>query len=371
MLRLLAPVLCVLSLAGRPLPSFDINLDLAPELRFKAVLTTYNATIWAFYQKLFVEQPEVQKFVHDLVKKRGPENAEMQAEIQGVANVMAMSVEAAGALQLLYELQTLMVPIENVTSPYPIFPWRGPGCTGIIAMDKTGAVRHARNMDFSPKFLMQNLTYQARFLRNGTEVFRAQMIAAYSCIVTGMRMGTNGFTIETNTRYTSHVGGNQEMFHHLLVDKRDLNGWTLRKVLETSADYEAALTAVSVTPLVATQYVIMSGNRKGNIVSRDPNGVANLMTLGQPNFECRSDYIIVTNFDYFFHDFREYFDYTGEIGHPRRIEAQKLLNASSDLTQDVLFHTISAKGVFATDTIFQAIMSVELNLWNVSLPNLD
>jgi len=361
----------VLCTASRPLPSFDINLDAAPEVRFKAVLTTYNATIWSFYQKIFVEQPEVQKFVHDLVKKRGPENAEMQGEVQGVATVTGMSIDAAAAVQLLYELQTLMVPIENVTSPFPTMPWRGPGCTGIVAVDKAGVVHHARDMDFSPKYFMQNLTYEARFLRNGTEVFRAQMIAAYACIVTGMRMGTNGFTIETNTRYTSHIGGNEEMFHHLLVDKRDLNGWTMRKVLETATSYEEALTAVSQTPLVATQYVIMSGNKKGNIVARDPSGVAQLLTLGQHNFQCRDDYIIVTNFDYFFHDIREYFDYTGEIGHPRRIQAQKLLNASLDLNKDVLFNTISAKGVFATDTIFQAIMSVELNLWNVSLPDLD
>lgn len=364
-------VLCAVSLAARPVPSFDINLDLAPQLRFKAVLTTYNATIWEFYQKVFVEQPEVQKFVHDLVQKRGPENAEMQAEIQGVSTITGLSLEAAAAVQMLYELQTLMVPISNITSEYPIMPWRGPGCTGIIAVDKSGVVRHGRNLDFSPKYLMQNLTYQARFLRNGTELFRAQMVAAYSCVVTGMRMGPNGFTVETNTRYTSRVQGNQEMFHHLLVDKRDLNGWTMRKVLETSTNFESALAAVSTTPLVATQYVIISGNKKGNIVARDPNGTAYLMTLGQPNFECRSDYIIITNFDFFYHDIREYFDYTGEIGRPRRIEAQKLLNASSDLNQDMLFRTLSAKGVFAIDTIFQAVMSVELNLWNVTLPDLN
>lgn len=352
--------------SSRPLASFDINLDDPPQVRFKAVLTTYNATIWQFYQKVFVEQPEVQKIVRDMVKKRGPENAEMQAEIEGAAAITKMDVDALSAVQLLYELQTLMVPIVN--SSYD-WPWRGPGCTGILAVDKSGVVRHARDMDFSPKYLMQNLTYQARFLKGGNELFRAQMIAAYSCIVTGMKMGTNGFTMETNTRYPSHPGGNEEMMHHLLVDRRDLNGWTMRKVLETANSYEEAFSMASTTPMVATQYVIMSGYKKGNILARDPNGTAYLMTLGQHNFECRDDYIIVTNFDYFFHDFREYLDYTGVVGRPRRVEAQKLLNASSDLNATVLFNTISAKGVFATDTIFQAMMSVELNLWNVSLPD--
>jgi len=258
-----------------------------------------------------------------------------------------------------------MIPIENIT-----LPWRGPGCTGIIAVDKTGVVYHARDMDFSPKEFMQNLTYEGRFLKGGQELFRAQMIAAYSCVVTGIRFGSNGFAIETNTRYTGHVGGNEEMLHRLLKERRPLNGWTARKMLETVSDYDTALQSYRTTPLVATQYVILSGNKKGSILARDPNGTAYELTIGKHNFECRDDYIIITNFDYFFHDIREYFDPTGKVGEPRRIAAQRLLNASSNLSPDALFNIISAEGVFATDTIFQAIISVEKNLWNISLPAL-
>lgn len=38
--------------------------------------------------------------------------------------------------------------------------------------------------------------------------------------------------------------------------------------------------------------------------------------------------------------------------------------------REVLFSTINAEGVIA-DTVFQAIMSVEKDLWNVSKPDLD
>ena len=67
---------------------------------------------------------------------------------------------------------------------------------------------------------------------------------------------------------------------------------------------------------------------------------------------------------------REWFDPTGSkgIGHPRRIEAQKLLNGTSELTPEFLFSVIDAPGVFA-DTIFQAVMNVETGLWNVSQPS--
>jgi hypothetical protein len=79
---------------------------------------------------------------------------------------------------------------------------------------------------------------------------------------------------------------------------------------------------------------------------------------------CRS------NFDFFFHDIREMFDPTGgEIGHPRRVVAQQFLNASAVLTPAILFEAINTHGVIA-DTVFQAIINVELNVWNVSQPDL-
>jgi hypothetical protein len=98
--------------------------------------------------------------------------------------------------------------------------------------------------------------------------------------------------------------------------------------------------------------------------------VAHVQTLGQPNFNERDDYIIITNFDFFFHDVREYFDPTGgQVGYPRRVAAQKYLNSSEILTPEVLFDTINHKGVIA-DTIFQAIINVEKGIWNVSMPDL-
>ena len=101
------------------------------------------------------------------------------------------------------------------------------------------------------------------------------------------------------------------MFKNLLVERRLLNGWTLRKVLENNADYESAVSAVASAPYVSTEYAIMSGVKKGVIMSKDPDRVAYTQTLGQRNFDERDDYIIMTNFDFFFHDFREYFDPTG------------------------------------------------------------
>ena len=76
--------------------------------------------------------------------------------------------------------------------------------------------------------------------------------------------------------------------------------------------------------------------------------------------------------DFFFHDIREKFDPTGGGGFKkptRREAAQKILNSSSHLTPQILFDTINAEYVLA-DTIFQAIINVQLGIWNISQPDL-
>ena len=79
------------------------------------------------------------------------------------------------------------------------------------------------------------------------------------------------------------------------------------------------------------RYAIVSGVKKGAILSRNPDGVAYTQTLGGPNFHQPPEYVIITNWDFFFHDIRELFDPTGGKAFPapsRRVAAQTILNAT-------------------------------------------
>jgi hypothetical protein len=361
----LALTYSVTAQSGKPVPAFDIDLDKAPDQRFNEVVGHFNSSIQAFYHK-FLNNGALKVLLFGLAKKRGPENDELMGEVHGIARETNLPVYGLHAIQMLYEIQTVMVPIWNIT-----LPWSGPGCAGIIGLNKEdGMVYHARNQDFSPAPYMQSLTYTATFKKSGQELFKAQMIAGYALPLTGLKKGSNGFSMETNTRYLDHHGGNKEWIHNLLTEKRPLNSWTVRKILEEQPDFESAVKAAKEQPLIATQYLIMSGVKKGTIIARNPDNVARQLILGQPNYHCRDDYIIVTNFDYWYHDIREYFDPTSQLGlgHSRRTAAQKILNSSTALTQDVMWKTISDMGVEATDTIFQAVINVETGMWNVTLP---
>ena len=146
--------------------------------------------------------------------------------------------------------------------------------------------------------LFGSLVFTGIFTKGGQELFRAEMVAGYVSILTGYRRGQDGFAIERNTRYADHVDGNEEMLHHLLGG-RTLNGWSLRKILEEESTYDGALARVKTVPFVSTEYNILSGVRKGHIVSRNPDAVAFLQTLGAPNFDEPPEYILITNFDFF------------------------------------------------------------------------
>lgn len=379
----LIAALCCSTAAGRQaVPEFEINLDLDPRVRFAPILSKFNSSVWDFYSSKFENDKILTDVLYELVDKRGPEPAELQAEVEGLAELSKLPVKFVQGVQMLYELQTLMVPIVNFTGKavdsLPVgwealsrIGWSGPGCTGIIARCADGTVYHARNLDFAPVPSFKPLVYTAIFTKGGKEVFRSQMVAGYQSLVTGLRAGPDGFSIERNTRYTSHEGGNEEMLKNLLGG-RPVNGWSLRKIMEEHADYDSAIKAITTVPYASTEYAIVSGVQKGQIISRAPEETVHVQTLDAKNFEQRSDYIIITNFDFFWGDVRAYFDPTGgKIDRPRRIEAQKVLNATevNHLTPEILFETINAPGVLA-DTIFQAVINVEKNLWNVSIPDL-
>jgi len=353
---------------GRPVPLFTIDLDVAPERRFEEVIRHFNASIQRVFRVL--NHAPVRLALRELSAKRGPEDRELMGEIAGIATATGLPEYGIHFMQMVYELNSVMVPIVNITPPLPFL--QGPlGCTGILIRRADGVVYQGRNLDFAHANYLQDLVYTGIFTKGSGEVFRAQMLAAYSMPVTALKRGPNGFSWQVNTRFLDHTGGNLQLLRNLFSERRRLNGWTVRKVLEDARDYEEAVATLSTAKLVSTMYNVIGGVRKGAILARDPDGLARKLTLGDHNFQCREDYIIVTNFDYYFHDVREWFDPTGGggIGHPRRIAAQRILNASDSLTPQLLFETLSDFHVQARDTIFRAVMSVEDDVWNTSLPD--
>jgi len=224
----------VYALDGRPVlpvPEFHINLDVAPEERFKEVIQHFEATLYDFYAKNVKDSAILKDIIDQIVAHRGEEVPELAAEIRGIAKYSKIPINFIKVAQLLYELQTVMIPFENIT-----WPWGQTtqllggdfkvGCTGVIARSADdGTVTHARNMDFSFAKWMANMTYNAIFSKGGQELYTAHMIAGYSAIATGIRRGKNGYTFEVNTRYPPKEWNIDSLWKHLFEEKRTTSGW--------------------------------------------------------------------------------------------------------------------------------------------------
>jgi hypothetical protein len=268
-------------------------------------------------------------------------------------------------------MQSLQAEIMNAIPKF--------GCTGIIARDENdGTVWHARNLDFSFSHWVQNLTYNARFMKKGKEVFIGQMTFPYQMISTGMRRGDNGYTFAYHSRYFENQWDPvRDMIDHLYKNKRKPTGWSARKIMEHVDNYEDAVKAFSKRKLSSREYNILSGVKKGTVIAREPDSVDYTMELGKdkdclPPLDCSDTddrYLLMTNFDWTKHDLKEYLKEPRVMYLTRRIKAQKLLNESQVITPQLLESVINDGDVMESNTLFQALMNVEKDMYNTSLPH--
>lgn len=104
---------------------YVIDLDSPPEARYSEIIhdssNGFNSTVWKFYNEYFANDKVLTDLLYDIIDKRGEESsAEMHAEIQGLAQMSGLPFKFVHVVQLLYELQTLMVPVVNFTQlPLP------------------------------------------------------------------------------------------------------------------------------------------------------------------------------------------------------------------------------------------------------------
>ena len=333
-------------------PQFTVDLDAPPEQRFVGIISHFNSSLQTVYNDLITDDLLVLSSA--ISQKRGPElDPEQMREIAGLAKLTGFPFHLVHTVQMLYELQTLMFPILNLTSLF--------GCTGILAR-YNNSVLHARNMDFMFAKYLSKLVYNAVFTKKGAVLYESQMIALYGAPITGMRRGSNAFGFEINSRFADHIGGNVELFKNLFYLKRPLSYWIRRKLFEQIDNYDTVVQRLSDTPFAAPEYIVLSGNNKGVILARNPATLAYKIELAKKR------YIIVTNFDYIYNDVREWFDPTSVNGiGNRRVAATKILDKHA-ITPHLLLAVLNDPGVMAKDTIFQALINVKHHSYQAFLP---
>lgn len=364
---------------ARPVPTFEINLDDPPADRFIQVAHRFKKQFYKFFNE-FGNNSGALAMAQGSSMMRHAEDPELQAEVEGVAKAIGLPAYYIQQQQLAFPLQEMKGPffsylhkmnlslpsdetmLKTASSPQFLKMFPSFGCTGIIARDENdGTVWHARNLDLGFQHWIQNLTYNAIFKKGGKEIFTGQMIFPLQQIGTGMRRGPNGYSYEFNARYGDTAMDSKTLMTNLYHERRKPGGWIARKILENTDNYEDAVKAFSNTPIPGREYAIISGVKNGVILAREPDSVAYTMDLG------KNRYILMTNFDYLYNDPKEWFMWEKEVS--RRERAQRILNESKVITPALLQEVITDEQVQIGATVFQAMMSVQHNTYNTTLPH--
>jgi hypothetical protein len=306
-------------------------------------------------------------------------------EIQGIAEITGIPAAFIQAFQVTPEVQSLKGPMmfyfqsrgmalptdKEVMQGAPNFLKyffnQGVGCTGIIARDgRDGSVYHARNFDFTYTNYTQPLVYNAIFTRAGKEVFTAQMVAPFQGVITGIKKGPDGFSYAIHTRFTneSYKSMADDTFGHPFfgLDLPPLT-WIGRKTMEEAQNYNDAVETFSTVPLPAPTISVVSGVRKGVILTRAPDRLVRRLDLGNNPF------IVGTNYDS--DELEAWLDDTAAIGSSnisRRLNAENMLKGHKVVTPELLQTVLSDERVMATTTVFQAIINIEKGIYNSTLP---
>jgi len=268
MLTFFLPVLMVA--AERPqlktVPKFVIDLDVAPQERWKEVVAYYRDSgyLEALYKP---DSPLFKKGVHHFVQREFLQAAaplfdeEYLGEVDGwikYGNNSFMTRERVMEFNMLYEAN------------YPSF------CSGLLAAKPDGTVVHGRNLDWWLTLTVRGkqvgwpeLTADITMLKGGKPFMNSIHWPTQLSLATAMRYG--GWTFEQNTRRPKRDAG--ENLAALRQGGR-LFGLEARRIMERVPDYETAVETLWNTSWAAPQYFIVSGPKpyQGVVLSVDRLG---------------------------------------------------------------------------------------------------
>ena len=256
-------------------PQFKIDLDLAPEERFKESTAYFKEPIFTVIDLYLQYIPDA---IIDMFALLEPVDAfkqkEHYKEMQGIQEVLEIDMDEVMLLNYLYELQAF--------------------CTSIVARQADGTIIHGRNLDFSFSDEMRNITYIGNYYKDGVHLFDAVMFAADIGIYTGVRPGA--FSISENDRQGKVTIDAILANIKMMFEGQDEISWITRQALTNCNNFECALNHFVSAPIIATGYLTMAGIKpyEGAIISRDKFGAAHIDMLSNKTW-----YLAQTNDDHF------------------------------------------------------------------------
>lgn len=257
-----------------PPPIFKIDLDLPPQERFKEVVLAKYDEIHTLVKILFSQFP-VPEFLFRAVgfyEELVYQHHECYEELKGLAKYTDLSFGEVFLVNFVYEILA--------------------SCTSIVTIDKHGNIIHGRNLDYPYQPYLANLTVRFQFYKNGQMLFEGDGNAGFLGVVTGLRPG--GFGISINERAK---GGPLSTLYEIMFRRTFSIPFYIRRVLETAQNFKEAVEMLSTEEFAAPAYLTVSGmeQNEGVVITRDRRGVYN---ISQIDVQSKDEWFLVqTNYD--------------------------------------------------------------------------
>jgi N-acylethanolamine-hydrolysing acid amidase len=210
----------------------------------------YNQTIFEALALISQFIPDVfQPAVEEMALLTLPYLGEYAEEIRAGATAAGIPLGKATLLNIIYEVEA--------------------GCTSIVAQDSKGNIVHGRNLDFNLAAVLRNLTIQVEFQKGGKTLYWGTTYAGYYGLLTGMRPG--GFAVSLDQRDSGYLIEN--LLEAFFIHGASAACFLIRDTLQQETAFDAAVTRLANTPLVAPSYIIVSGTQpgEGTVITRDRN----------------------------------------------------------------------------------------------------
>lgn len=295
--------------------TFQINLDLPPEERWKEVILAKRRFIQT-YTKKFLETLVFKKlslFLSDFYGRTYFKGTEFAREITGVAHYSKLSFSQIFLMNYMYESLA--------------------GCTSILFENEAGEIVLGHNLDYYWTDSIGNSIVLLEFYRNNQLLYKAHSVAGQIGIFTGIK--SNKYAMTLNQRAT---GIYNLIFHYkqlLMIGLLPVI-YNIRLSLENSTNFYKVVKFLSEVQLASPCYFTVSGvkHNEGIIITRNANSVANLTWLNS-NIDKNEWFLVQTNSDRDMKDY-EIIDIRRFVAENRMRRIGKKLMNSKKLVEDVL-----------------------------------
>lgn len=103
-------------------------------------------------------------------------------------------------------------------------------CTSIVAQTTDGKIVHSRNLDFDFPPYLRNVTYKAKFVKDGKYAYDAVLFGGLVGVFTGMKAGAFSISEDERGEHASALG----LVENVLLSFTGVNeiSWTIKDTLD-------------------------------------------------------------------------------------------------------------------------------------------